>query len=45
MLGRPNYSPPVSASLRRTISTIEPQGELDEVDVPISDDIDNIASE
>jgi nuclear receptor interaction protein len=42
---RPNYSPPVSASLRRTISTIEPQGELDEVDVPISDDIDNLASE
>ncbi|XP_060852695.1 DDB1- and CUL4-associated factor 6-like [Rhopalosiphum padi] len=42
---RPNYSPPVSASLRRTISTIEPQGELDEFDVPINVEIDTIASE
>ncbi|CAI6349631.1 unnamed protein product [Macrosiphum euphorbiae] len=32
-------------SLASTLSTIEPQGELDEVDVPINDDVDNLASE
>ncbi|XP_016658543.1 DDB1- and CUL4-associated factor 6 isoform X2 [Acyrthosiphon pisum] len=41
----PNYSPPVSASLRRTISTIEPPGELYEVDVPNDDDIEEFDSD
>ncbi|XP_060867889.1 DDB1- and CUL4-associated factor 6-like [Metopolophium dirhodum] len=41
----PNYSSPVPPeSLRRTTSSIEPQGELDEVDVPIND-IDRLARE
>lgn len=42
----PNYSSPVpQSSLRRTTSSIEPQGEIDEVNVPINDDINRLANE